>query len=566
MGLQGVAETREVPRRPRPLYDRFTWGCWGLALALWFFGIAGRDAYVVPLVLWLPLALREIWHQRALFPLERAALTAWVVRHRRWFLVGLLVFFALVCGRGWLRYLSFGWSIWDIGSHSNVLFNLSRGELWWSYHQVHPWANHFTPSISFLALPYLLYPHILWQVLAKTLSYCLTPVLLWRLARHYETDAARVWSVTVGVSLLWLFCYKPAVSSLWYEWQPSSLAPAVIVWSFLCLERRQWWGLLVGALFLLGLKEHMGIVLIGFGAYWVAQERRPFAVGVGLLLVGVGLVFFLTFQVIPYFRGDLPPWGGHPGVTPFADIPRKLRYVFQLLLPLAFLPLLYWRVGILAGPAIGVNWVSSKEAMQSSHYHYDDVSSTLLMVSLVVILCRSDLWRLPVASWKASLWEGRGWLVRWTQLGPRPQQLSVLVWSVGVMVLLPPSVLREIQDALPSPQDRRVHAELARFKAEYPVRERGVAAQMALGIHFQQRKTSYLQSSQAHPCGQQRDRFGKLALEQGYWVLARGVSSYGIDDLEACLTQLGRDPNFRQLQQFTALLVFENFHPAAEEK
>ena len=103
---------------------------------------------------------------------------------------------------------------------------------------------------------------------------------------------------------------------------------------------------------------------------------------------------------MPYFRNFEESWSMPVG--PFQDILGKLIYLFKILIPLGFLPIIFWRFGIIAGPAIGVNLLSSGPKMYSTSYHYDDIPSTLLMVAMVLIVSSGSL--------KLRFWEGKkGW-------------------------------------------------------------------------------------------------------------------------------------------------------------
>ena len=94
------------------------------------------------------------------------------------------------------------------------------------------------PSIGILAPFYWIHPHFVWIVLAKILSYTLVPLGFWQVAKNLNQPVERAIALTILVSSAWLLWYKPTVSSLWYEWQPSCLAPPVIVFCFLWLEKR----------------------------------------------------------------------------------------------------------------------------------------------------------------------------------------------------------------------------------------------------------------------------------------------------------------------------------------
>ena len=44
----------------------------------------------------------------------------------------------------------------------------------------------------------------------------------------------------------------------------------------------------------------------------------------------------------------------------------------------------------MAGPAIGINLITAQKPMYSSHYHYDDVASTLLFIAVIISLSVLD--------------------------------------------------------------------------------------------------------------------------------------------------------------------------------
>ena len=57
-------------------------------------------------------------------------------------------------------------------------------------------------------------------------------------------------------------------------------------------------------------------------------------------------------------------------------------FLIYLLLPLMFLPLIFWKNGIMAMPAIGINLISGVPQMYSSHYHYDDICLRFRIIRL----------------------------------------------------------------------------------------------------------------------------------------------------------------------------------------
>ena len=506
------------------------------AALIWFLGIGGRDLYLLPLLCWLPFAGWRIWKDKTVFIITWPSqiLINSAFSYGKW---ALGIFFLLCCLRAFLRYLSFQWSIWDSGIFSNVIYNMSQGKLWWSHYEVHPWADHFTPSISILAPFFWIYPHFIWVVLPKILSYTLVPLAFWQLAKYQNYQMERAIVLTFLVSSAWLLWYKPTVASLWYEWQPSCLAPPVIVFCFLWLEKKEWFKFSLGLLFLLGLKEHMGIVPLGFGCYLVLRRKEQFWTGLVLIVLGLTALFSITYGIIPFFRGNQPSWSV-PALDFWGNISGKITYSWKLLFPLAFLPLLYFRIGIIAGPAIGVNLIAAREAMRSNSYHYDDVAGTLLLLAILVILSTQD------------------WQKYWKFITNRAQQILLLAWLIGTSLLMPSSIGQELKSAWPTAKHFEIHQELSEVKKQYPLDE-GVAVQSSLGVHFQQREVNYITGSNQYPCGEeQADQFHQLALKRKYWLLAREINFYFIDDLESCVQNLLDEDNFEISNEFTNLILF----------
>ena len=507
------------------------------AFLIWFLGIGGRDLYLLPLICWLPFAGWRIWRDKGVFiitwPSQRLVNKAF--SYGKW---ALGIFFLLCCLRAVLRYLSFQWGIWDSGIFSNVIYNMSQGDLWWSHYEVHPWADHFTPSIGILAPFYWMHPHFIWIILAKILSYALVPLGFWQISKFQNQQFDKAVILTLLTSSAWLIWYKPAVNSLWFEWQPSCLAPPVLVFCLLWLLKEEWIKFSLGLIFLLGLKEHMGAVPVGFGCYCILAQRNSKKIGIILIVLGVISMFGLTYGLKPYYLNGLQAWTT-PKLDFFGDVSGKSIYLFKLLLPLGFLPLIYFRIGILAYPAIAINLVG-REVMRSSSYHYDDVSSSLLLVAIIIILSTRD------------------WQQYWQYIPNRMQQLIMLTWIIGILLLLPSSIGQEVKSAWPTSKHFEVHQELNEVKAKYFFEE-GVAVQNSLGVHFQQKEVNYIAGSTNYPCGgQQADRFHQLALRRGYWLLAKETNAYMIEDLTACLDNLDKNKNFKLISEYDHIILYVN--------
>ncbi|MDA0287882.1 MAG: DUF2079 domain-containing protein, partial [Proteobacteria bacterium] len=276
---------------------------------------------------------------------------------------------------------------------------------------------------------------------------------------------------------------------------------------------------------------------LGFGCYLVLQRKEQFWTGIVLIVLGLTTLFTITYGVMPFFRGNQPSWSV-PALDLWGNIPGKITYSWKLLFPLAFLPLLYFRIGIMAGPAIGVNLIAARETMRSNSYHYDDVAGTLLLIAVLVILSTQD------------------WQKYWKFITHRAQQILLLAWIIGTFLSTPSSIGQELKSAWPTEKHLLIHQELNEAKKKYPL-EQGVAVQSSLGIHFQQREVNYITGSYQYPCGkEQANRFHQLAEKRKYWLLAREINFYFIDDLESCVQNLLDEDDFEISNEFTNLILF----------
>jgi uncharacterized membrane protein len=505
---------------------------------MWWSALGGQDAYAIPAValfLYIGGLIYTGQLHKSVVPLGRQW-CKWLTtpngeRWWRWTIIAHgLLFFATVV----LKYDSFQLNTWDAGIYHNILFNISEGRFYSSFHQTHNFADHFTPFISFISLFYLINPSIHWMMGFKVLAYVLCPFLIYKIGKSLFLDKnyAKIVSFTLGFG--WLCLYAPAVNSLNFEFQSSCLAPPVVLLAFFTLQKERWLCFTIAMLFLLGLKEHLGSVWIGMGLYLVVSTPRK-KLGMALIAGGVLSLWLLIFQVMPYFRDYLP--SQNTFIIPFAYIPQKFVYLFKLLLPFMFLPLFHWRYGIIAGPAIGVNLVSGRLSMVSSKYHYDDVTSALLFLATLLAMQHMP--------WRA-------WYERWKNR--KSLQWGLWLWGIACLFLLPAGPLKPFLQAIPTNMHWALQADINTFHALSQTEP--IAVQTALGPHFLREHISNLTQPPGGNCAEQpRSSPAHLAK---YLILAPGINHYMIDDLQHCLATLEQSSSYRRLHQFRYLHVYEN--------
>ena len=105
-----------------------------------------------------------------------------------------------------------------------------------------------------------------------------------------------------------------------------------------------------------------------------------------------------------------------------------------ILIPFGFLPLIFWRFGIIAGPAIGVNLLSGadRSGMYSTIYHYDDIPSTLLMIAMILSFSSLSMHKIELLKQRKMIW----WISA--------------VWMSFLISLMPSSPLRVLFAAIPN--------------------------------------------------------------------------------------------------------------------
>ena len=518
--------------RPAYLFTQNPAVSWlAITLLVWWIGIAGRDLFLLPALIFIGIYSYRLWKKQA-FKIS----TKWInsPSGKRWlislFLVHVLLYLVITL----LKYYSFRWNVWDVGNFSNKLYNISQGSFYSSYLGSHHWADHFSPSMSPLALLYLLKPSTHWVTLAKAAAYLVVPLLIFKICREAFQSKEQAWCATVILSVAWMLFYAPAINSFYYEFQSSALAPPFILYAFLNFQRKQWLRFWLSMIILLGFKEHLGAVWIGFGCYMVFVTTHK-KTGLFLIAAGIVAIYLIIFQVMPYFRNYEESWS--MAIGPFQDIPAKLLYIFKILIPLSFLPVLFWRTGILAGPAIGVNLLSANPSMYSTSYHYDDLSATLLMIVMILIISGNfDKFK----SWQNS----------------SPVQWLILFWLVCVVTLLPSSPMRELYAAIPNQSHWNIRKELIEFD-EFSKGE-SIAVQTALGPQFHRRDILAITQDVNGDCApMQRDMSVPVSK---YLVYAKSLNHYLIYDFEKCLKKMDLSKDYEILSGYQHIKVYKKIN------
>ncbi len=515
-----------------------------LTFITWWSGIAGASLYAIPSLLLVGFSIYAIIKGQYFL-----IITKLYNNYKEWisfqkykkiilaiFALQSFLWFSYVI----LKYYSFNLFTLDAGYHSNILYNISNGDFFSSVFNMHNLGEHFTLSMSFIAVFYKLVPSINWMMGFKIIAYLSSVYLIFLIIKDELKEYQKYWMVFIVFAVMWLFLYRPIINTVRYEFQASCLAPPFILMSFLFLKKEKWIPFVFTMIFLLGFKEHLGSVWIGFGCYKILKNPRNIS-GYIILMIGVLSIYLIMFEIKSYFRGTTSGYNDVNLIAPFKDIGEKIFYfLIYLLLPLMFLPLIFWKNGIMAMPAIGINLISGVPQMYSSHYHYDDVASTLLIISTIISLKNLNIKFLFEKLKKYKIF-----------------QYGTILWLSLFLYYLPYSNLRFIKKVIPT----SMHFELINEinNVNKITKNKHIAVQDVLGSHFYRKEIqAYYQGVDCN----YDNAFYKNSLpnplpEYEYIILSAYVSQYGLKDYEKCLEQLNQSNKFIKLVNYKLIDVYQ---------
>jgi len=529
-----------------------------LAFTLWWLGVGPSDLFALPA--FICLLEISLWIIKGEFysnftNLQNLLIHLLNKKKIRTFVIG---FFAIQVTL-WLlivicRYYSFQMSTFDSGIFSNLIYNATNGEIYSSFLRTHSFAIHFSPSLYLLTFFYKIEPSFHWMMGAKLLSFAVTPIIFYRVLRFEikDIDQARFWTLILTSG--WLILYSPVVNSMRFEFQPNSLSLPFVAGFYLMVKKDRWvWAAILGIL-LLGFKENFGAVLIGVGLHRLLVKERPVQ-AVFMVFTGIAAIYLITYQVMPYVQEYKPVWS-IKFIDPFADPLDKLLYLAKLVVPLGLIPVIFWRNGIMAGPAIGVNLISSMPQMYSAHYHYDDMSGTLLFLSLILSIKDLKKNGLPFTLPKTKV-----------------IQTVILLCIAFGLTELPRSAPRYFFSSMPQGAHFDLEKEILDFNQEHPNED--LVVQDFLGPHFMRRNIRVLSQQHTdvvdldtkiskvnqqpityHRCD---ENFTRIEPEDhvDYLILSTLISTYQIPKIDQCIRELENSSDFQKIPGYQHLIIFK---------
>lgn len=327
-------------------------------------------------------------------------------------LVAAVGVWSLTLGRlGALRHDRFGTFGFDLGIYDQAVWLLSRArDPFITVRGLEAFGHHVNVILLVLAPFYRLGagPHFLLLVQVAAQASGAGAVFL--LARDRIAD--RWLAAALGA----VYLLHP--TSQWLVWEffhPDAVAIGPLLFAYWASRERRWGWFACAALIAAMCKEDVALVLviIGLLVAWRGDRRIGFGVSAGSL----AWYIVATRVIIPWQNGIGPFYDSffgtlgtnplqvavnsvrHPGVT--WDLLRqhdRLEYLWRMLGPVAFVPLISPSTLAIALPMLAVNLLSSFPYTRDAHFHY----SALVLVG-VMIATVEGVARLPTVAVRRAL-------------------------------------------------------------------------------------------------------------------------------------------------------------------
>lgn len=292
-----------------------------------------------------------------------------------------------------LRHDRFGTFGFDLGIYDQATWLLSRArDPFMTVRGLEAFGHHVN-GILFLLAPFYRFgagPHFLLfvQVAAQASGAC----AVFLLARDRLHD--RWLACALGV----VYLLHP--TSQWLVWEffhPDAVSIGPLLFAYWAARERRWQWFAVAAVLAAMCKEDVALVLVIIGLLIAYRGERR--IGFGVSAISLGWYVVVTRAVIPWQNGIGPFYDSffgtlgttptevafnvvrHPGAT--WDVVRhkdRAEYLWNMLGPLAFVPLLSPSTFAIAVPMLGVDLLTSFGYARDAHFHY----SALVLVGLIV--------------------------------------------------------------------------------------------------------------------------------------------------------------------------------------
>ncbi len=315
-----------------------------------------------------------------------------------------------------LRHSAFFTGRFDLGNMVQAVWSTAHGHplRMTNLHgeQISRLAAHVDPILVLFAPLWWIWPSADLLLVVQAVAVALGALPVFWLARKHLASAR------AGAGFALAYLLYPATGWLTLnEFHPVALATPLLLFAFWYLDEDR---LLPFALFAIAgsaCKEEIGLVVAGFGVWYAIAHRRWLA-GAAIAALGGAWAAIAIGVVIPHyhaggesdFYGRYSEVGGSAGgivktafthplrIIEAAFGSRDLRFLLELVAPLAALSLLAPLVLVAALPELAINLLSAATTQTSIHFHYTAGLIPPLVIAAIFGAKRLSRWAVPVAA------------------------------------------------------------------------------------------------------------------------------------------------------------------------
>jgi uncharacterized membrane protein len=315
-----------------------------------------------------------------------------------------------------LRHSAFFTGRFDLGNMVQAVWSTAHGHplRMTNLHgeQISRLAAHVDPILVLFAPLWWVWPSTDLLLLVQAVAVALGALPVFLLARKHLTSAR------AGVGFALAYLLNPATGWLTLnEFHPVALATPLLLFAFWYLDEDRVLPFALFAIAASACKEEIALVVAGFGIWYAIAHRRWLA-GAAIATLGGAWAAIAIGVVIPHyhagaesdFYGRYSEVGGSAGgivktafthplrIAEAAFSSRDLRFLLELVAPLAALSLLAPLVLLAALPELAINLLSATTTQTSIHFHYTAGLIPPLVVAAIFGAKRLSRWVVPIAA------------------------------------------------------------------------------------------------------------------------------------------------------------------------
>jgi len=311
------------------------------------------------------------------------------------------IFFTVTAYLAIQQYVTFHTRTYDLAIYDQMIWGISMGNYYSTVREIHVFAHHLQPVLWFLAFFYRLGagPQLLLVLQAAAVALSAVPFFLLVRDRYQSSRAALIWVIL-------LLAYPPLHYLTLADFHPGTLAIPLLFLMMWYHYRQQFFGSWCCALLALCCQENIALALAGWGLANMLHRQgtmRSRKHGLAMFVLFLGYFIAAIFWIKPAFAPAAvdthfkyyDQFGASYAeivqtvlqeperIISYACSADKIFYLWQLLIPLALLPLVAPRLLLPVLPILAINLLSNHPGTTSIKYHFSFAIIPFLVVAAV---------------------------------------------------------------------------------------------------------------------------------------------------------------------------------------